>query len=40
LLCVSCHNPHAPKFKELKPELPPVKQEDIRLVQLSNTEKK
>jgi hypothetical protein len=40
LLCVSCHNPHAPKFKELKPELPPVKQEDIKLVQLSNTRKK
>lgn len=30
LLCVSCHNPHAPKFKELKPEPPPVPQEDIK----------
>lgn len=30
LLCVGCHNPHAPKFKELTPEPPPVKQEDIK----------
>ena len=30
LLCVSCHNPHAPKFKELTPEPPPIKQEDIK----------
>jgi hypothetical protein len=22
-LCVSCHNPHSPKFKQLKPEPPP-----------------
>ena len=30
LLCVNCHNPHAPKFKELIPDPPPVKQEDIK----------
>ena len=24
LLCVHCHNPHSPKFKELTPEPPPV----------------
>ena len=24
-LCVSCHNPHSPKFAQLKPEPPPVK---------------
>jgi len=30
LLCVNCHNPHSPKFKELKPEPPPMKQEDIK----------
>jgi hypothetical protein len=30
LLCVNCHNPHAPKFKELTPEPPPIRQEDIR----------
>ncbi len=30
LLCVSCHNPHSPKFKELTPDPPPVRQEDIK----------
>ena len=30
LLCVNCHNPHSPKFKELTPEPPPVNQEDIK----------
>jgi len=30
LLCVHCHNPHSPKFKELTPEPPPVAQEDIK----------
>ena len=30
LLCVNCHNPHSPKFEELVPELPPVRQEDIK----------
>jgi hypothetical protein len=30
LLCVNCHNPHSPKFKELTPEPPPVRQEDIK----------
>jgi hypothetical protein len=30
LLCVSCHNPHSPKFPLLTPEPPPVKQEDIK----------
>ena len=23
-LCVNCHNPHAPRFKALKPEPPPI----------------
>ncbi|HKJ40551.1 MAG TPA: cytochrome c3 family protein [Sunxiuqinia sp.] len=30
LLCVHCHNPHAPKFKELTPEPPPIRQEKIQ----------
>ncbi len=30
LLCVSCHNPHSPKFQELTPEPPPVRQDSIR----------
>ncbi len=30
LLCANCHNPHSPKFKPIKPEPPPVRQEDIR----------
>lgn len=30
LLCVHCHNPHTPKFKEITPEPPPVLQEDIK----------
>ena len=30
LLCVNCHNPHSPKFKELTPDPPPVRQEDIK----------
>jgi len=29
-LCVNCHNPHSPKFQELIPEPPPVRQEDIK----------
>ncbi len=29
MLCVHCHNPHSPKFKELTPEPPPTRQEDI-----------
>jgi hypothetical protein len=29
LLCVHCHNPHSPKFKELTPEPPPVPQQLI-----------
>jgi len=29
-LCVNCHNPHSPKFKELTPEPPPIRQEDIK----------
>lgn len=29
LLCVHCHDPHTPEFKELTPEPPPVRQEDI-----------
>lgn len=30
LLCVSCHSPHSPRYKPLKPEQPPLKQENIR----------
>ncbi len=29
-LCVNCHNPHSPKFRELTPEPPPIMQEDIK----------
>jgi len=29
-LCVNCHNPHTPKFKQLSPEPPPIRQEDIK----------
>lgn len=28
-LCVSCHNPHSPKFQSLKPEPPPVRLDSI-----------
>ena len=28
-LCVSCHNPHSPKFQSLKPEPPPVRLDEI-----------
>ena len=27
-LCVSCHNPHSPKFKQIKPEPPPVREDE------------
>lgn len=30
LLCVHCHNPHAPRFAALKPMPPPTRPEDIR----------
>jgi hypothetical protein len=30
LLCVHCHNPHSPKFQELTPEPPPIRQEEIK----------
>jgi hypothetical protein len=26
-LCVSCHNPHSPKFKQIKPEAPPFRED-------------
>jgi hypothetical protein len=29
-LCVHCHNPHQPPFKQLKPKPPPVRPEDIK----------
>lgn len=29
LLCVHCHNPHSPRFQELTPEPPPVRQDEI-----------
>jgi len=29
LLCVSCHDPHSPKFKPLAPKPPPVRPEDL-----------
>lgn len=28
-LCVHCHNPHSPKFKQIKPLPAPVRQEDL-----------
>jgi hypothetical protein len=30
LLCVHCHNPHDPKFKQLKPLPPPVRPANFR----------
>ena len=27
-LCVSCHNPHSPKFAQIKPEPPPFRQNE------------
>jgi formate-dependent nitrite reductase cytochrome c552 subunit len=27
-LCVSCHNPHSPKFKSIKPEAPPFREDE------------
>ena len=30
LLCVNCHNPHSPKFKEVTPEPPPLFTKDIK----------
>ena len=30
LLCVNCHNPHAPKYKAIKPLPPPVRPEQIQ----------
>ena len=30
LLCVHCHNPHAPRFAPLKPMPPPTRPEDIQ----------
>ncbi|MFH0909299.1 MAG: hypothetical protein V1929_11095 [bacterium] len=30
LLCASCHNPHSPKFKPLKPLPPPLRPEALR----------
>jgi len=30
LLCVHCHNPHAPRYKPMEPLPPPVRPEDIR----------
>ena len=29
LLCVSCHNPHSPKFEPLKPEPPPIRIDEV-----------
>lgn len=29
LLCVHCHDPHAPRFEKLEPMPPPVKQEEL-----------
>jgi hypothetical protein len=31
LLCVHCHNPHSPKFQEITPEPPPMRQDSIFL---------
>ena len=35
-LCVSCHNPHQPKFKPLKPLPPPVRPDELKLVKSSD----
>ncbi|MEI6696481.1 MAG: hypothetical protein WCO13_10465 [Bacteroidota bacterium] len=29
-LCVNCHNPHSPRFKQIKPLPPPVNQKNIK----------
>jgi hypothetical protein len=29
-LCVSCHWPHEPRFKQIKPMPPPVRPADIK----------
>jgi hypothetical protein len=28
-LCVNCHNPHSPKFPPIKPEPPPVREDEL-----------
>ena len=28
-LCVNCHNPHSPKFPPMKPEPPPVREDEL-----------
>jgi hypothetical protein len=33
LLCVHCHEPHSPHFKNLRPEPPPVQEEDFRTIE-------
>ncbi|MCY1721002.1 hypothetical protein OU798_11660 [Prolixibacteraceae bacterium Z1-6] len=38
LLCVHCHNPHAPKFEGITPEPPPVMQENISYMNRKNDE--
>ncbi|WP_319499904.1 cytochrome c3 family protein [uncultured Draconibacterium sp.] len=38
LLCVHCHNPHAPKFELLTPEPPPVMQENISYMNLKQND--
>nr|WP_321358693.1 hypothetical protein [uncultured Draconibacterium sp.] len=38
LLCVHCHNPHAPKFELLTPEPPPVIQESIGYMNLKEND--
>ncbi|MBI5213086.1 MAG: hypothetical protein HY957_06905 [Nitrospirae bacterium] len=30
-LCVSCHDPHQPKYKPIEPKEPPIKPADIKL---------
>jgi len=38
LLCVHCHNPHAPKFGQLVPEPPPVYQNELKNQNNTKTE--
>ncbi len=37
-LCVHCHNPHSPKFKQIQPLPPPVKPQDYQNLKLKNDE--
>jgi len=38
-LCAHCHNPHDPKFKQLKPEPPPLKPSENGIIQTQAKER-